>query len=254
MIYELIICNECDDLDKGLVMVKAPLHEIVEKNISIIKCENGHETLIVSDSHKFEDLIYFAFSSFQSNFFHQTIANITSAYEMLQEMIIEMVLLKKEIDSSKILESLKKMKLSERRFGGFYYLFLSEFNTIPTLPSQNKEIPFRNKVIHNGYICNKKETFEYMIKMFNIINKTINDIQDNGFDIRNYIINNTALKSKEISDLREVYIWNIDLHKYIGLRDRKENYEEKEFTELLNNIPDFDNLVISQAFREKNIG
>jgi len=254
MIYEIIICYDCDDENNELNIVKLPLHEILEKDVSIIKCKHGHETLIISDSQKFENLLYFAFSSFQSHFYHQTISNMTSAYENLQELIIKMILKTNNIQDSEIEDSLKIMKLSERRLGGFYYLFQNTFNKKPKLPNSNKEVAFRNKVIHNGYICTKKETLNYMIEMYKIIMQTINEIEDYGMNIREYIINNTPLKNKEIQNLKEVYIWNIDLHEYVGTRVRKEKINQEYLIDLLNKMPDLNKLVIGQAFNENNIG
>jgi hypothetical protein len=247
MIYELIVCSECDDVNT-LTICKVPLHQIVEKEIHIVKCQSHHKTLAVSDSQKFENLIYISFVSYKNNFYHQAIINMSTAYENLQEFIITAILKKNNTESIHIEDSLKKMKLSERRLGGFYYLFLNEFGSIPKLPNQNKEIRLRNDVVHNGYFCTKEETLNYIFEMYKLVLNTIHNIENSGFKILDLIINTTTLQSKEIKDLREIYIHSVDFHTYLSTRyNKKEEMTIEDFLLILNRIPNYEDLVISKT-------
>lgn len=245
MIYELIVCNECDDFDR-LTMCKVPLHIIIEKEIHLLKCEFSHATLVVSDSQKFENLIYLAFISYQNNFYHQAVVNMATAFENLQEFIIYAILKNNDVGFLEIENSLKKMKLSERRLGGYYYMFLNEFKIVPELPNQNKEIKFRNDVIHNGYFCSKDETLNYMFEMYRLMIETIKQIENTGFKILDLIINSTTLKSKDIKELKEVWIHDVNYHVYISTREMKSKITKEDFMKLLDAIPNYYDLVISK--------
>jgi hypothetical protein len=248
MINELICCCECDDNDK-LTIAKIPIHNIVEEEKHLLKCEFGHITLIISDSQKFENLIYLAFVSFNNNFYHQAVVNIANAYENLQEFIIRLILEKNEIKISEIDNSIKKMKLSERRFGGFYYLFLNQFKVSPNVPNPNKEIKFRNEVVHNGYFCTKEETFNYVFEMYKIIIETIYQIENTGFEILDSIVNRTTLKLENLNELKETYIHNVTFHNYIGTRTLNHKVTKEDLISLLDKIPNYSDLVISGIMR-----
>jgi hypothetical protein len=85
----------------------------------------------------------------------------TSSMERYFEFFIKVILR----DSGKEFESIHKTwktiaSQSERQLGAYIMLYCQTFDDEPILLNQNKEIPFRNSVVHKGYIPTKEDAIE----------------------------------------------------------------------------------------------
>ena len=124
-------------------------------------CPQGHETTTILQEQKFEVLFEIGAYAIKDGYYREAVSSFSSSLERFYEFVIRVLLLKQEIDLSKINKSWKLVaNQSERQLGAFIYLYLREFGDLPVLLDQNK-IAFRNSVIHKGVIPNREQALTF---------------------------------------------------------------------------------------------
>jgi hypothetical protein len=180
---------------------KAYEFELRDNNTYLITCEQGHESIIFFESHKFELLFEMGIYAVMDGYFREVVSNFAASIERFHEFSIEVfsqylfrnvnsetsnLLIQQEITN----EYDKTWKMisnqSERQLGAYTMLYLSTFKYAPEL-IKNKHIEFRNKVIHKGYFPTEKETIEYAVDIFNYLQLKLIELKDYMDDYVTYV-------------------------------------------------------------------
>ncbi len=164
----LISCQKCLTEDKinDLNFVEV---EMCDDGIYKMTCDKGHESTTFLQEQKFEILFDLGAMAFMDGYYREAVSSFAASLERFYEFCIESILASKNIDYEQYLKTWKMVATqSERQAGAFYFLYLNEFAEAPA-PAEQKQVEFRNNVIHKGYIPKRKETFEYGNYVLNYI-------------------------------------------------------------------------------------
>ncbi|SHJ15223.1 hypothetical protein [Propionispora hippei] len=145
-------------------------------------CEKGHKTITLLQEERFEVLFEFGCGALLDGYYRETVSSIAAAIERYHEFFMRVVVIQNGFPMDKFDEIWKWMSnQSERQLGAFYLTYLSEFKNVP----QNfveKHAPFRNKVVHKGYIPNKdeannyaKEAYGYIVHSLQVLKSTYSE-------------------------------------------------------------------------------
>ncbi len=173
-----LACCDCikEQLDNGVPNKKAgqpiltPYEPVNNDGIYIVKCSKGHRPIGIINNIDFEILFEYAINAIIDGYYREAVSSFASSIERYFEFFIK-VSMKASGSSFNQIDKFWKLisNQSERQLGAYILAFNQMFNENPTLLNTNKEVPFRNSVIHKGYIPNKDETIEFGNKCLQVI-------------------------------------------------------------------------------------
>ncbi len=149
-----------------------------ESNISLINdMPAGHSSAVYFTNYKFDLLFESALNAMHDYYYREAIASLTSSLERFFEYCIEILTI--NLDQDNVEKTWKLVSnQSERQLGAFYFLFLNKFNFLPKFLDTN-DISFRNKVIHKGYFPEKEESYNFIKKVYEVVEYNYKIISDN---------------------------------------------------------------------------
>lgn len=165
-------CMQCQK-EKGIPNFRFIEQEQNNDLVYRLICDKGHETVAVQQSPKFEIIFDMACTSLRYEDYAAAVKHCVTAIERFHEFYVQCVW----FSSNRELENLEKSygeywkrvkQQSERQLGTFYSLFYNKYNDM-RYDITDKMSSFRNNVVHKGYICTKKEAYDYLEKAFNYI-------------------------------------------------------------------------------------
>ena len=136
-------------------------------------CSCGHNSNLLVQKEKFELLYDMGIICIKKGFYKEAVSDLASSLERFLEYVIRYILIdtgKQYDDISKVWKSVKNQ--SERQYGAFLYLFFNQFDEIKNI--NEKQVKFRNSVIHQGTFPTESETKEYAKYVFNYITDILN--------------------------------------------------------------------------------
>jgi len=164
--------------------------ELTNNNLYKFTCKNGHTTNILLKNLKFEILFDIAISAFLDGYPREAIATASSALERFYEFYIYIICIKNNIPQELFNKTWNEIsKQSERQYGAFLFLYLIDnpSNCEPLTiynksPKKNKKSwsSFRNKVIHEGYIPTRKDSYIYLAFIYKHICQLITKLKINN--------------------------------------------------------------------------
>jgi len=118
-------------------------------------------TITLLQQQKFELLFEIGAFAITDGYYREAVSSFTSSMERFYEFFIKVVFADKGIPETSVVDSWKKVtKQSERQLGAFIFLYTSEFGESPKV-LVDKEVQFRNEVIHKGKIPSRQEALNY---------------------------------------------------------------------------------------------
>lgn len=153
------MCMECQK-QFGIPSFEPIIADYYEGATAYIECANGHRSALVLQSQKFEVLLESAANAILEGYTIEAASTFSAAYERFFEFAINVFCKKHKIEEMPLKNTFKQVSIqSERQIGAFLFLHLITFNKEYKL---NKEIaPFRNRVIHQGYIPPPEEVISF---------------------------------------------------------------------------------------------
>lgn len=127
----------------------------------VLKCAKGHETITILQQQKFELLFDIGANAILDGYYREAVSSFTSSLERFYEFSIR-VFLEKTSGSDELFKACwkKVSNQSERQLGAFIFLWSTFFGETPELLS-DRQVSFRNSVIHKGRIPSKREAIIY---------------------------------------------------------------------------------------------
>lgn len=212
MILDLI-CYECikEQIDKGEpevfdgTSIPTPFEQVNNDGIYEVHCSKGHKSITIIDNINFEILFEYGLNAIVDGYYREAVSSLTSAMERYFEFFIKTIL-RTSVTEFKLIDKVwkKVSSQSERQLGAYLMLYFQTFGKEPLMLNQNREIPFRNSVIHKGYIPKKQEAINFGNSVLKIIEASLIDLKNkfpketnDTFDYYGYK-NNAEKKLKNI--------------------------------------------------------
>ena len=164
-----------------------------------VTCPKGHQTTVIYDERKFELLFQSACHTFNDGYEREAVSGFSASLERLYEFYIRVVCRAAKIDQSVLEKTWKHVsRQSERQFGCFIILYA--LHTGKAFDFDKKQVEFRNKVVHQGYIPKTEEVMEYGAEVWRIKRMLWTHLKDVYPDILNEEIEaETAMIKKKAS-------------------------------------------------------
>lgn len=130
--------------------------EVTSNLIALGTCPHGHKTVIGLMHSLFDVLYTSAVRSFLKGFYSESVMSFAASLERTYEMFIRVTMLKEGVSFEAIDDFWKEIKnQSERQYGAFCLQYLKATGKAWKIDS--KQVSFRNKIIHKGYIATSEE-------------------------------------------------------------------------------------------------
>ncbi len=150
--------------------------EFQESNCYQITCSRNHKSTTCLQEQKFEILFEIGAHAILDGYYREAVLSFTSSLERFYEFAIR-IFLEKSSASEKLFNDCWRgvSSQSERQLGAFIFLWANNLDEMPILLNE-KEIKFRNKVIHQGYIPSRIEAIDFGNKVLSTLNPKINKL------------------------------------------------------------------------------
>lgn len=172
-----LICSQCskgnenenEDIDFVSVEVK-------DNGLYEFTCNRSHKGLVLLKNQKYEVLFEFGSMALLDGYTREAVASIAASLERFLEFYIKVILLKYNVPYGEFKEGWKKVaSQSERQLGAFLFLYLLD-NRKSVKFIEDKQISFRNNVIHKGYIPSFDEAVDYGDCVLKFIKNTLDEL------------------------------------------------------------------------------
>jgi len=179
-----LFCPQCAmDASKKLkgsidIEVPVPVSQLADDGIYQVKCGKGHVGNVILDNVKFELLFEMGLNALVDGYPREAVSSFTSSLERFYEFYWRVAMTHVGVAASDIEQGWKPIsKMSERQLGAFTTASLLLTKTKPNLLSPNKQIPFRNNVIHNGYVPKNEEAVAFGDSVMELINEGLDELR-----------------------------------------------------------------------------
>jgi hypothetical protein len=170
-------CMKCL-IDNGRPSDVIAYLELRDDGRYVLFCENGHQTTTILQQERFEILFDIGSCGISDGYYREAVSSFTSSLEQFYEYFVKVVLLNRKTDIGSLESTWKQIaKQSERQMGAFVITYLSEFGNPPAILS-NKNVQFRNDVIHRGKIPSRQEALQYGQAVLDLIRPQLIQLRD----------------------------------------------------------------------------
>ncbi len=164
--------------DKLDIEVPVPVSQLADDGIYQVKCGKGHVGNVILDNVKFELLFEMGLNALVDGYPREGVSSFTSSLERFYEFYWRVAMTHLGVAASDINQAWKSLsKMSERQLGAFTTASLLLTKSKPNLLTPNKQVPFRNNVIHNGYVPKNEEAIDFGNAIMKLINDGLNELR-----------------------------------------------------------------------------
>jgi hypothetical protein len=148
--------------------------DLEQKGVYERTCDKGHLTVYGLTNFRFQLLFDLGLGAILDGYYREAISAFASALERFHETYIRIVAEAHGTPAEVFAASWKLIKKqSERQLGAFIQTYTMQEKEFPPLLDQNKDVPFRNDVIHAGRFPARDEVIDFGQKVNVIMNTVI---------------------------------------------------------------------------------
>ena len=148
------------------------------------KCRNGHELQFRVQGFNFEHLLGMAIEDFKNRDYRASVTNIAASMERFFAFVNDLLLRERGVDQ-KVMQPYSSFiaNRSERELAAFLTMYTIKFNCLPFTKTKFEDnAKFRNSVVHQGYIPNRKESEKYCEYVVELIQDVLAKVLENVSD------------------------------------------------------------------------
>ena len=158
--------------------VPLPVSRLSDDGMYGICCAKGHKSKIILDNIKFELLFEIGLNAIVDGYPREAVSSFASALERFYEFYWRVAMCHLGIPNDQIEVIWKSLsKYSERQIGAYSTAVNLLTKASPMLLNPNKEVPFRNNVIHNGYVPTEEEAISFGDVVMKLINNDLDKLR-----------------------------------------------------------------------------
>ena len=229
------VCMHCKPKGfTGYITLPTVKLDINDNGTYKFSCPFGHDSFVILQQQRFEILFDIGAFAIIDGYYREAISSFTSSLERFYEFFIKVICISKKIELKDIDDTWNKVSSqSERQLGAFIFIYLQEFGKKPDLLS-DKNIKFRNSVIHKGKIPNKEEAIQYGNDILNLIRPLLETIKENYKDALGKIIGEHVSKLHKLS--ADPYTSLMCIPTILNLTIMDEEYHKRNLQEIISNM------------------
>lgn len=179
-----LFCPQCAlDASKNLkgkidIEVPVPVSQLADDGLYQVKCDKGHLGNVILGNVKFELLFEMGLNALVDGYPREAVSSFTSSLERFYEFYWRVAMTHAGVAASDIDQAWKPLsKMSERQLGAFTTASLVLTKSKPNLLNTNKQVPFRNNVIHNGYVPKNEEAVDFGRSVMVLIQEGLEELR-----------------------------------------------------------------------------
>lgn len=241
--------------DRISIDVPVPVEQIKDDGKYQVKCAHGHINTVILDNIKFELLFEAGVNAVIDGYYRESVSSFASSLERFFEFYWNVAMVHLGKDQDYIDQTWKPLsRLSERQIGAFSTAALILTDKPPTLLNPNKEIAFRNKVIHNGYIPDEEEATEFGNTIMKVIIENLDDLRKIAPDSLDKVYQNFTPESPPEEDEDEL-IGRVNILTCVDVRypDKEAKVISDHFKRILRDrTPNRMSLLTKEEFEKYN--
>jgi hypothetical protein len=164
-----------DDLPNAGIAAVVP---IADEPTYEVECGRGHRSFVLLQQQRFEVLFQIGAYAIVDGYFREAVSSFTASLERFYEFFIRAALIENGVPSDATRDAWKAVsRQSERQLGAFIFLHLRETKTAPPMLS-NKDVEFRNEVVHQGRIPSRHQAIEYGERVLAVVRPLVRLAQE----------------------------------------------------------------------------
>ncbi|WP_339344487.1 hypothetical protein [uncultured Alcanivorax sp.] len=161
------------------IEVPVPVSQLADDGRYEVRCGIGHECTVILDNIKFELLFEMGLNAMFDGYPREAVSSFTSSLERFYEFYWRVAMHHAGVPTAELDQAWKPMsKMSERQLGAFITASMVLAGSKPRLLNPNKQVPFRNSVIHNGYVPTKAEAIEFGNTVMELIFEGLDQLRE----------------------------------------------------------------------------
>ncbi len=173
MMKIIIPCMQCN-ANVGVVFI------VTGDGFYEATCPNNHNIKYILQEQLFELLFDIGLHAIKDDYFREAVSSFAASLERFYEFYIKLIAYRNGKEEKEIELSWKAIKnQSERQMGAFIFTYLNENGKSPNV-LDNRNVSFRNNVIHRGAIPTKELAVEFGQSVLDIVNPIIRDLKINS--------------------------------------------------------------------------
>ena len=188
----------------AVLEVPVPLSRLSDDDQYEVHCNKGHVSRVILDNIKFELLFEMGLNAIIDGYPREAVSSFASALERFYEFYWRVVMRHFDISKDQVNATWKPLsKFSERQVGAYVTAATILTKKVPTLLNANKEVPVRNRVIHNGYIPTSEEAISFGDVVMGLVNNDIEQLRLHANDALESTYKELSPRDYEVSSDEE---------------------------------------------------
>lgn len=199
-------------------------------------CDNGHNIVIVLQQLKFEILFEIGAYAIADGYYREAVSSFTSGLERFYEFVIRVILHARGLSDENINSAWKTIaRQSERQLGAFIALYASEYQKPPLLLA-NKQVEFRNEVIHSGKIPSREDAVFYGQEVLNVLRPILHEIKEKYPDSIHKVISDHIVACRNSGGDPNQLISTMFVETIISLAVADPKYDDRSLQDAISNL------------------
>jgi hypothetical protein len=188
-------------VDYAEIDVYSPVSRLSDSGKYQVVCDHGHTSTVVLKNLKFELLFEMGINAIVDGYGREAVSSFSAALERFYEFYWRVALAHLAIPEETIASAWKVLsRQSERQLGAYVSASLALAKELPRLLNPNKEVEFRNNVIHKGYVPTDEEATEFGDAVMALINEELEKLRHIAPEALSTVYNSLLPKNEETSD------------------------------------------------------
>jgi hypothetical protein len=204
MMIVKLFCPKCAHavskslVDYAEIDVPLPMSRLSDDGRYEVVCGHGHTSSVVLNNLKFELLFEMGINAILDGYSREAVSSFSAALERFYEFYWRVAMAHLSIPGEIIAVAWKTLsRQSERQLGAYISASLALTKKQPILLNPNKEVEFRNNVIHKGYIPTDDEALEFGDSIMMLMNQEIENLRHTDPEALNTVYKELLPKGRE---------------------------------------------------------
>ena len=188
-------------VDYAEIEVPVPISRLSDSGKYEVVCGHGHTSTVVLNNVKFELLFEMGINALADGYCKDAVSSFAAALERFYEFYW-LVAMEHLLVPEETVEAAWKVlsRQSERQAGAYVSAALALTKEAPSLLNPNKEIEFRNRVIHKGYVPTDEEATSFGDALMVLINRELDKLRRTAPEAVKTVYTRLLPKNEKTSD------------------------------------------------------
>jgi len=149
-----------------------------EPGIYLVTCDKGHRVAYCLQQQRFEVLFEAGLVAVADGYYREAVSSFATSLERFWEFFSSVITSDRGISEENWASTWKMIQnQSERQLGAFVMAHLLHLGTVPTGLTE-KEVAFRNSVIHKGHIPQRSEAIGFATTVLKLVSPLLDELKE----------------------------------------------------------------------------